>query len=78
MFIFTNEYLYNIIGYRIVDFLGSVGFEFETASTSVSTELRLSINDQAIAAIKQNPFLVGAASIFHIFQDWEHTHTITI
>ena len=67
VFIFTNEYLYNIIGYRIVDFLGSVGFEFETASTSVSTELRLSMNDQAIAAFKQNPFFGGGWSYFSYF-----------
>ena len=58
-FIFNNEYFYNIIGYRIVDFLGGIGFNIEGANYSYSTDARMNMVELGLEAFKTHPFFGG-------------------
>lgn len=59
IFIFNNNYFYNIIGYRIVDFLGEIGFKIDGANYSYSTDARINMISQGLEAFKTHPFLGG-------------------
>jgi O-antigen ligase len=58
-FMFNNEYLYNIIGFRVIDFLGTLGFNIEGAEYSNSTALRLMMYKLGYEAFKSKPIFGG-------------------
>jgi len=58
VFIFTNEYLYNIIGARTIDFLFEMGWiNSETAQRSNSTIIRLSLIQTSVDVFKESPII---------------------
>lgn len=59
LFIFNNPYLYNLIGVRIIDFLGSIGFNIEQAQYSNSTTLRLNMYRIGVQAFLEKPLFGG-------------------
>lgn len=62
--IFNNEYLFNIIGFRIIDFLGTLGFNVEGADSSYSTNSRLTMISAAIEAFRDKPIFGGGWYFF--------------
>ena len=57
--IFNVDYLYNIIGFRIVNFLSTLGFNIEGASYSNSTQLRIFMYKIGFRAFLENPLFGG-------------------
>ena len=56
--IFTNEYLYNIIGARTIDFLYEMGWiNSETAHRSNSTIIRLALIQTSVDIFKESPII---------------------
>lgn len=55
VFLFNNTYLYNIIGYRIIDFLGTLGFNIEGANYSDSTAKRMLFIEMGYNFFINNP-----------------------
>lgn len=65
--IFNNEYLYNIIGHRIIDFIGSLGFRIEGANYSYSTEIRLVMYKVGFDAFLSKPLFGGGWFYFSFY-----------
>ena len=59
IFIFNNGYLYGILGHRVVDFIGSIGFSLEGAKYSHSTELRIIMYKTGYNAFITKPIFGG-------------------
>jgi O-antigen ligase len=57
--VLNNNYLFNIIGFRIIDFLGTLGLEIKGANVSHSTELRLLMNKLGLQAFMEHPIFGG-------------------
>jgi O-antigen ligase len=57
--IFNNETLYNIIGHRVIDFIGSMGGDIEGANESHSTETRLLMIKLGLDAFMSKPIFGG-------------------
>lgn len=55
--IFNNEYLYNIIGARTVDFLGNIGFGINEYNYSHSTQSREDLIATAWELFRQRPII---------------------
>jgi O-antigen ligase len=51
----NNAYLYDIIGFRVIDFLGELGFNVEGASYSYSTYIRKQMLFNGLEAFLQSP-----------------------
>lgn len=66
-FILNNEYLYNIIGARTIDFVSSLGFNIEGAQYSNSTELRLLMYKAASDAFLEHPIFGGGWFYFSYY-----------
>lgn len=65
--ILNNQFLYNIIGARTMDFLASIGFKIEGAHYSNSTSLRLSMYKLAFQAFMENPIFGGGWFYFSAY-----------
>lgn len=65
--IFNVEYLYNIIGFRVIDFIGSLGFDIEGASYSYSTTSRLQMYKLAYEAFLKKPIFGGGWFYFSVY-----------
>lgn len=57
--IFKIDFLYNIIGRRLVDFIGAVGFNIDGAQYSRSTTLRLLMYKKGLEAFETKPIFGG-------------------
>ncbi|WP_312562799.1 O-antigen ligase family protein [Anaerospora sp.] len=53
----TNDFFYNIIGQRTIDFLAACGFQIESASESNSTSLRLLMYQVGLQAFQESPII---------------------
>ena len=62
-----NPHLYNIIGYRVVDFLGTLGVNLGGASSSYSTAIRIYMNEVAIRAISKSPVFGSGWGFFSVY-----------
>lgn len=65
--ILKNEYFYNIIGFRVVDFLGTLGFNISNAHDSYSTELRMKMYKIGWELFKQKPFFGSGWFYFGVY-----------
>jgi O-antigen ligase len=65
--VMNMEYFYNIIGFRIVDFISTLGFNVEGAHSSHSTMLRLLMNRLGYRAFLENPIFGGGWFYFSKF-----------
>lgn len=55
-FVLRVEYFYNILGHRVIDFLGALGFDISQAQESNSTNLRMSMIINGMELFLQHPF----------------------
>lgn len=67
LLIVNNSYFYNIIGFRVVDFLGTLGFNVGYYNESTSTKLRLLMYSLGWQAFKEHPLLGGGYFYFSQF-----------
>ena len=78
--IFTNDYLYLLIGQRIEDFLGALGL-MEHTNYSRSTDLRMAMNDVGVKMWLDSPFFGNGRAAFRGysgFQTWSHNNYIEL
>lgn len=79
--VFKNSYLYNIIGYRIVDFLGQLGLPIRGASYSNSTALRIHYYEEGFKAFLSKPLFGGGMKYFEAFSGagtYSHSNYIEV
>lgn len=78
--IFSNDYLYLLIGQRVEDFLGTFGL-IEYTNYSNSTNVRMDMNDIGISMWLDSPFFGNGRAAFREysgFQTWSHNNYIEI
>lgn len=63
-FVFGVDYFYNMIGSRIIDMLGQMGFHIKNAKYSHSTEVRMYMIREAFDMWLQNPIFGGGTNYF--------------
>ena len=81
LLIMKVDFFYNIIGYRIVDFLGEIGFSIADAGVSYSTELRIKMYSVAPTLFANNPIFGGGWGYFEKFSGlhvYSHSNIIEI
>lgn len=66
-FVLNNDFLYNIIGIRIIDFIGTLGFNIEGANISNSTLLRLMMYKLGYSAFLSKPLFGGGWFYFSYY-----------
>jgi len=64
MLVLNNSFFYNIIGSRLIDFLGTLGFNVSNYHFSNSTNLRLMMYKLGWEAFKEHPLLGGGYFYF--------------
>nr|WP_296488701.1 O-antigen ligase family protein [uncultured Acetatifactor sp.] len=62
--IFGVDYFYNMLGSRIIDMLGQMGFHIKNAHYSHSTEVRMYMINEAFDMWLQNPLFGGGTHYF--------------
>ena len=80
-FIFTNPTLYNIIGYRLIDFLGQIGLNVENAQYSYSTDIRKEMIKIGWLAFLRRPLFGNGWFYFSVYSGlgtYSHNNYIEI
>ena len=74
--LFGNEYFYNLLGARIIDMLGQMGFHISNAHYSYSTQVRMYMIGEAFHMWLQNPIIGGGTNYFqaHTATLYEYSH----
>ena len=74
--IFGVDYFYELLGSRIVDMLGQMGFHISNAHYSYSTQARIYMIEEAFGMWFQNPIFGGGTNYFqaHTKTLYEYSH----
>lgn len=70
IFVFTNDYLYSIIGFRVIDFLNTIGFNVGGIGDSESSQLRLLMYELGAQAFWNHPLFGGGWFYFSVYSDF--------
>ena len=79
--VFYIDLFYNIIGKRIIDFIGTLGFNIDGAKYSNSTTLRLLMYKKGIEAFKTKPIFGGGWFYFSNYagiETYSHSNYIEL